>query len=98
MSGFSDAFYAAATERLTATALPGPKSYYVTAESPDVWFAPTEVRGAVCAKGVMPCHAACGCCIGCMHAAGQARDAAACPPPSWCLHVCVFAGLGAARR
>lgn len=49
MSGFSDEFYAAATARLGATALPGPKPYYDTHERPDVWFEPTEVwelRGA----------------------------------------------------
>ncbi len=28
MSGFTDAFYAAATERLAAKAIPGPKPYY----------------------------------------------------------------------
>lgn len=43
MSGFSDEFYAAATARLGATALPGPKPYYDTHERPDVWFEPTEV-------------------------------------------------------
>eukprot|EP00878_Enallax_costatus_P033108 GHUV01036495.1.p2 GENE.GHUV01036495.1~~GHUV01036495.1.p2 ORF type:complete len:110 (+),score=30.19 GHUV01036495.1:513-842(+) len=49
MSGFTDEFYAAATARLGATAIPGPKPYYETLERPDVWFEPTEVweiRGA----------------------------------------------------
>lgn len=49
MSGFSDEFYAAATARLSATIIPGPKPYYNTGESPSVWFEPTEVweiRGA----------------------------------------------------
>lgn len=49
LSGFSDAFYTAATERLRATAIEGPKPYYNTSERPDVWFEPTEVwelRGA----------------------------------------------------
>jgi hypothetical protein len=32
MSGFTDAFYAAATERLMATQIPGPKPYYNTGE------------------------------------------------------------------
>eukprot|EP00882_Tetradesmus_deserticola_P026421 GHRQ01029152.1.p2 GENE.GHRQ01029152.1~~GHRQ01029152.1.p2 ORF type:complete len:139 (+),score=25.22 GHRQ01029152.1:702-1118(+) len=44
MSGFTDEFYAAATARLGATAIPGPKPYYDTHERPDVWFEPTEVR------------------------------------------------------
>lgn len=38
-----------ATARFKAQQLPGPKAYYVTAESPSVWFEPTEVweiRGA----------------------------------------------------
>ena len=38
-----------ATERLMATRLPGPKPYYVTGESPQLWFEPGEVweiRGA----------------------------------------------------
>lgn len=49
MSGFTDVFYAEATARLQATAIPGPKPYYNTGESPSVWFEPTEVweiRGA----------------------------------------------------
>ncbi|KFM27440.1 DNA ligase 1 [Auxenochlorella protothecoides] len=49
MSGFSDAFYREATERLKATEIPGPKAYYDTSESPDMWFEPREVweiRGA----------------------------------------------------
>eukprot|EP00884_Botryococcus_braunii_P017318 jgi/Botrbrau1/426/Bobra.110_2s0076.1 len=49
MSGFTDAFYTAATERLGARKIPARKPYYVTAESPDVWFEPSEVwelRGA----------------------------------------------------
>jgi DNA ligase-1 len=32
MSGFTDEFYEAATKRLGALALPGPKPYYVTGE------------------------------------------------------------------
>lgn len=42
-------FCAQATTRLKATSIPGPKPYYITDESPDVWFEPTEVweiRGA----------------------------------------------------
>lgn len=38
-----------ATERLMAARLPGPKPYYVTGESPQLWFEPGEVweiRGA----------------------------------------------------
>ncbi|KAK9840432.1 hypothetical protein WJX74_009841 [Apatococcus lobatus] len=49
MSGFTDVFYAEATAKFKAQQLPGPKAYYVTAESPSVWFEPTEVweiRGA----------------------------------------------------
>ncbi|KAL0029207.1 hypothetical protein WJX79_003015 [Trebouxia sp. C0005] len=49
MSGFTDAFYADATTRFKATAIPAKKPYYRTNESPDVWFEPTEVweiRGA----------------------------------------------------
>ncbi len=49
MSGFTDAFYVAAKERLSATIIPGPKPYFSTNESPSVWFEPTEVwevRGA----------------------------------------------------
>ena len=49
MSGFSDAFYQAATERLGKTVIPGPKPYYETDEAPSVWFEPREVweiRGA----------------------------------------------------
>ncbi|KAG1658390.1 hypothetical protein FOA52_010069 [Chlamydomonas sp. UWO 241] len=47
MSGFSDAFYEAATARLAR--IPGPKPYYSTGEACSVWFEPTEVwevRGA----------------------------------------------------
>jgi hypothetical protein len=44
MSGFTDEFYAAAKERLSASIIPGPKPYYNTGESPSVWFEPTEVR------------------------------------------------------
>ncbi|KAK9865080.1 hypothetical protein WJX84_011403 [Apatococcus fuscideae] len=49
MSGFTDVFYAEATARFKAQQLPERKPYYVTAESPSVWFEPTEVweiRGA----------------------------------------------------
>lgn len=49
MSGFSDAFYAEASQRLLAQRLSGPKPYYVTGESPQLWFEPSEVweiRGA----------------------------------------------------
>lgn len=49
MSGFTDEFYKAATARLKETIIPNKKSYYVTHESPDVWFNATEVweiRGA----------------------------------------------------
>ena len=49
MSGFTDDFYKAATARLKETIIPTKKSYYVTHESPDVWFNATEVweiRGA----------------------------------------------------
>jgi DNA ligase-1 len=42
MSGFTDAFYAAATERLGATAIPGPKPYYNTGGR-------THVRERACA-------------------------------------------------
>jgi hypothetical protein len=59
MSGFSDDFYAAATARLGATAIPGPKPYYDTHERPDVWFEPTEVRlachTAPCAMSEVTC-------------------------------------------
>ncbi|KAI8474532.1 MAG: hypothetical protein J3K34DRAFT_124375 [Monoraphidium minutum] len=67
MSGFSDAFYAAATERLMATAIPGPKPYYNTGETCGVWFEPTEVwevRGAD--LSISPVHRA---------AAGRVDDA-----------------------
>jgi DNA ligase-1 len=43
MSGFTDEFYAAAKDRLSASIIPGPKPYYNTGESPSVWFEPTEV-------------------------------------------------------
>lgn len=61
MSGFSDVFYAAATERLGATAVPGAARpcYYDTAEAPDVWFQPSEVweiRGAE--LSISPVHRA----------------------------------------
>lgn len=59
MSGFSDEFYAAAKERLSATIIPGPKPYFSTGESPSVWFEPTEVwevRGAD--LSVSPVHRA----------------------------------------
>jgi len=50
MSGFSDAFYTAAKERFDSKHLiAGPKPYYNTGESPDVWFEAAEVweiRGA----------------------------------------------------
>lgn len=50
MSGFSDVFYKAAKERYDREHLLADKlSYVYTSESPDVWFAPTEVweiRGA----------------------------------------------------
>jgi len=49
MSGFTDEFYRAATERLGATAIAAAKPYYATGESPSFWFEPTEVweiRGA----------------------------------------------------
>lgn len=50
MSGFSDAFYIAAKERFDSKHLiAGPKPYYNTGESPDVWFEAAEVweiRGA----------------------------------------------------
>lgn len=61
MSGFSDAFYTAATERLRATAIAGPKPYYNTAETPNVWFEPTEVweiRGN-CSPLLLPFHGIC---------------------------------------
>lgn len=57
MSGFSDEFYAAATERLGRTALAAPKPYYSTSESPSVWFEPTEVWEVVAADiTVSPVH------------------------------------------
>jgi DNA ligase-1 len=59
MSGFSDEFYAAATARLGATAIPAPKPYYATGERPSVWFEPTEVwevRGAE--LSISPVHKA----------------------------------------
>jgi DNA ligase 1 len=49
MSGFTDAFYKAATARLGAKTIVTPPSYYVTGESPSVWFEADEVweiRGA----------------------------------------------------
>ncbi|PSC70071.1 DNA ligase [Micractinium conductrix] len=49
MSGFSDAFYREATERLGATVIEGPRQYYRTGEQPSVWFDAQEVweiRGA----------------------------------------------------
>lgn len=50
MSGFSDAFYTASKERFSSKhLLSGPKPYYNTGESPDVWFEAVEVweiRGA----------------------------------------------------
>jgi DNA ligase-1 len=51
MTGFTDAFYADRTERFSSPEilLPSRPPYYHTLESPDVWFAPTEVwevRGA----------------------------------------------------
>jgi DNA ligase-1 len=49
MSGFTDEFYAAATQRLSAHIIQGPKPYYDTGEAPSVWFEPVEVwevRGA----------------------------------------------------
>jgi len=49
MSGFTDEFYAAATERFKAQLLDGPRPYYNTGERCDVWFDATEVwevRGA----------------------------------------------------
>lgn len=49
MSGFSDAFYKAATLRLQEAVIPSRKTYYNTLESPDVWFDACEVweiRGA----------------------------------------------------
>jgi DNA ligase-1 len=58
MSGFTDEFYAAATVRLGATAIPGPKPYYDTNERPDVWFEPTEVRNRL-HKGCRVATAAC---------------------------------------
>ena len=50
---------AQATATLKATSIPGPKPYYITDESPDVWFEPTEVweiRGA--ALTISPVHKA----------------------------------------
>ena len=49
MSGFTDAFYQDATQRLRAKTITAPPSYYVTGESPSVWFDSGEVweiRGA----------------------------------------------------
>ena len=49
MSGFTDDFYKAATERLGARVVGAPPSYYVTGERPSVWFVAEEVweiRGA----------------------------------------------------
>eukprot|EP00191_Tetraselmis_sp_GSL018_P013531 CAMPEP_0177586320 /NCGR_PEP_ID=MMETSP0419_2-20121207/5006_1 /TAXON_ID=582737 /ORGANISM="Tetraselmis sp., Strain GSL018" /LENGTH=1454 /DNA_ID=CAMNT_0019076197 /DNA_START=342 /DNA_END=4706 /DNA_ORIENTATION=+ len=50
MSGFTDQFYAEATERLGRRhRIDGPKPYYVTGECCSVWFEPAEVweiRGA----------------------------------------------------
>jgi DNA ligase-1 len=66
MSGFSDGFYEAATARLGATAIPGPKPYYATGERPSVWFEPTEVwevRGAD--LSISPVHKAA---VGQLHA------------------------------
>jgi len=47
MSGFTDAFYKAATERLGAKTVASAPSYYVTRESPTVWFDATEVLGVL---------------------------------------------------
>jgi len=62
MSGFTDAFYKAATARLGAKTIASPPSYYVTGESPSVWFEADEVweiRGAELTAS--PVHmAACG--------------------------------------
>jgi DNA ligase-1 len=48
ISGFTDEFYAAATARLGASALPGGAGgkpiYYDTREQCSVWFPPSEVR------------------------------------------------------
>ena len=49
MSGFTDEFYKASTARLKETIIPTKRPYYVTQESPDVWFDAKEVwevRGA----------------------------------------------------
>ena len=45
MSGFTDVFYADRTARFSQpdVLLPCRPAYYDTLESPDVWFAPTEV-------------------------------------------------------
>lgn len=89
ISGFTDEFYAAAKERLSATIIPGPKPYYNTGESPSVWFEPTEVwevRGAD--LSISPVHrAAVGLihpdrgmglrfprCVVCVHSRNPCRD------------------------
>lgn len=54
MSGFTDDFYAAAKERLSASIIPGPKPYYNTGESPSVWFEPTEVSDAAIGTVCIP--------------------------------------------
>jgi DNA ligase-1 len=51
MSGFSDSFYVAATERLMETAVPNKPAYYNTGENCSVWFSPSslevwQIRGA----------------------------------------------------
>jgi len=59
MSGFTDAFYVDATQRLGARTIPSRKAYYDTSECCDVWFEPTEVwevRGADLT--LSPVHAA----------------------------------------
>jgi DNA ligase-1 len=57
MSGFTDEFYRAATERLGKTVLPGGrKPYYHSGEHPSVWFEPTEVRPSITmAEGAQLC-------------------------------------------
>ena len=59
MSGFTDEFYKAATERLGARVVGAPPSYYVTGERPSVWFVAEEVweiRGAE--LSISPVHMA----------------------------------------